>query len=332
MRALIILLVGFFLLFNGCITQLSQQLLPEQLENADNEEEINEITIEPGVIGCEWTKDDGTRIEDGGVPYAYKTKDDNIRLYYCASDNIVSAISSDGITFEKEDGVRIESGTGYEAVVCDPTIVELPDGRIRMYYKGGDSIGGPGESIHKVFSAVSSDGLNFEKEGIIIDSEKTDDNGFASVPEAIKLPDGRVRIYYVSGDTRSEIVSAISYDGLNFSKEEGVRVSTFVDPAVIILPNGKYLMLASIAFPDKYTNYLYGIYGFFSEDGLEFTQLGIILSEKGVFDPSIIKISEENGTAIYKVFYGKYVELETGNTIVIKSITGRCTVSNITPT
>ena len=67
-----------------------------------------------------------------------------------------------------------------------------------MYYKGANGPGGPGQSIHSIYSAVSTDGLRFEKEGIRIDSQQTLDRGWASVPEAIVLTDGRMRLYYVS--------------------------------------------------------------------------------------------------------------------------------------
>jgi hypothetical protein len=56
-------------------------------------------------------------------------------------------------------------------IVSDPTVVKLKDGRARMYYKGATGPGGPGQSNHSIFSAISADGLRFEKEGIRIDSQ-----------------------------------------------------------------------------------------------------------------------------------------------------------------
>ena len=273
----------------------------------------------------EWIKDSGIRVSDGSVPYIYRLKDGRFRLYYCGAGGILSAISSDGLNFEKEAGVRITSASGQELMVCDATMVELPDGRIRMYYKGANGPGGPGQALHKVFSAVSQDGLSFEKEGLRIDSEKTGDRGWASVPEAIKLPDGMVRIYYVSGDFEAQggIMSAISRDGLSFQKESGVRVKSLVDPAIAILPSGKYLLLAVVLppppnAPQKLEPPI-GIYSFISDDGLTFSNQQPVLIEEGVHDPSIVQLSSDT----YRVFYGKDTGTPGKPNIVIMSITGR---------
>ena len=193
-------------------------------EPEPSSEDIREVIPSESVaktLSFSWEKDSGSRITDGSVPFVHRLKDGKVRLYYCSSNQIVSAISGDGLTFTKEQGVRISPGTGFESIVCDPTIVDLQDGKMRMYYKGADTMmGGPGNSIHKIYSAVSSDGLNFQKEGLRIDSETSGDSGWASVPDAIILPDGRVRLYYVTaGNMQHGIGSAISDDGLNFVKE-----------------------------------------------------------------------------------------------------------------
>src|SRR3989338_6270479 len=194
-------------------------------------------------LSFSWEKDSGSRIVDGSVPYVHKLKDGKVRLYYCNAKGILSAASKDGLTFAKEQGVRISPGTGFEFQVCDPTIVELPDGKIRMYYKGANSLNpGPGQSIHKIFSAISPDGLAFQKEGLRIDSETNGDNGWASVPDAIFLPDGRVRIYYVTASGMEHgIGSVISSDGLDFVKEPGIRVPNLVDAALVRIGD-KYVL------------------------------------------------------------------------------------------
>ena len=98
------------------------------------------------------------------------------------------AISEDGINFTEEPGVRL-SGT---AIPDDPewqvhgaTVIELDDGSYRMYYIGATGEGGPGHAIHRIYSAISSDGLNFTREGIRIESEGTIDNGWASVKRCL---------------------------------------------------------------------------------------------------------------------------------------------------
>jgi len=206
-------------------------------------------------------------------------------------------------------------------VVSDPTLVRLKDGRVRVYYKGAIGSGGPGQSVHSIFSAISTDGLHFEKESIRIDSQKTPDRGWASVPDAIVLPDGRVRLYYVSDglDVKHGIVSAISEDGLNFTRE-GPVLTGFVDPAAIRLADGSYLMLA-VAFPfgpgGTLTDAAAGIYSFTSQDGISFKDRKLVLAGENNIDPAIVDL----GDAAYRVYYWN----ATDNPPLIKSISGKMT-------
>jgi hypothetical protein len=206
-------------------------------------------------------------------------------------------------------------------IVSDPTLVSLKDGKVRMYYKGATGSGGPGQSIHSVFSAISADGLRFEKEGIRIDSQQTPDSGWASVPEAINLPDGRTRLYYVSDglDVKHGIISAISDDGLNFTRE-GPVLTGFVDPTVVSLANGSYLMLA-VAFPfgseGRLTDATPGIYSFTSQDGLNFKDREPVLAGENNIDPAIVDM----GDGAHRVYYWN----STDKPSVIKSISGKLT-------
>jgi hypothetical protein len=205
------------------------------------------------------------------------------------------------------------------AIVSDPTVVTLDDGRIRMYYKGADGSGGPGEAIHTVYSAVSDDGLDFTAEGIRIDSQATPDRGWASVPDAVVLPDGRVRLYYVSDglDVGHGIVCAISEDGLNFTREEPV-LTGYVDPSVIMLPDGRFLMLA-VAFrtgdKDTSAGFMPGIYYFISEDGIHFEKIGIALSGEENIDPAVVDM----GNGFYRVYYWNLQDSPN----LIRSFSGR---------
>ena len=283
----------------------------DSVEQKDPEEptnlisETNDTPIEPFVeaLSFSWEKDSGSRVVDGSVPFVHLLKNGKVRLYYCNNKGILSAISDDGLTFEKEQGVRIAPGTGFESIVCDPTIVNLPDGKMRMYYKGANSqAGGPGQSIHKIYSAVSSDGLTFQKEGLRIDSETSGDNGWASVPDAITLPDGRVRIYYVTAaEMQHGIGSSISSDGLNFVKEPGLRVENLVDPALVKVGD-KYLLFAA-SIDERFARVPKGIYYLESSDGLDFGEPIAVFQEDNVYDPSVLKIDEN----MIRVFYGKVV-------------------------
>ncbi len=280
--------------------------------------EIKNTPTEPAAetLSFSWEKDDSPRVVDGSVPFAHGLKDGKVRLYYCNSKGILSAISNDGMAFTKEQGIRISPGTGFETIVCDPTIVDLPDGKIRMYYKGANSQNpGPGQSIHKIYSAISSDGLTFQKEGLRIDSETNGDNGWASVPDAIILPDGRVRIYYVTASGMPHgIGSAVSSDGLNFVKEAGIRVPNLVDPALARISDKYVLFAASI--DEGFARVPKGIYYLESSDGLEFGEPTAVFQEDNVYDPSVLNV---NGKTV-RVFYGKVVPPQLP---VVESHTGK---------
>jgi hypothetical protein len=260
-----------------------------------------EVMPEVESLSFSWQKDSAQRLEDGSVPFVHKLEDGRVRLYYCNNKGILSAISKDGVTFTKESGVRISPEAGFEVQVCDPTIIDLPDGKMRMYYKGASSLNpGPGQSIHKIFSALSSDGLTFQKEGLRIDSETNGDNGWASVPDAISLPDGRVRLYYVTAAHGEHgIGSAISSDGLNFVKEAGLRVPNLVDPALVKIGERYVLFAASI--DERFAALPKGIYYQESSDGLAFSEATAVFQSSDVYDPSVLKIDEKT----VRVFYGK---------------------------
>lgn len=307
-RSSLKILVLLLVFLSGCASEPEKET---QIENIvlepepaqESEEVVPEPTIqaEPPVesLSFSWEKDSDARI-DGSVPFVHKLKDGRVRLYYCKDGGILSATSKDGLTFTKDSGVRISSGTGFEANVCDPTVVDLPDGRMRMYYKGADTMKpGPG-SIHKVYSAISSDGLTFQKEGVRIDPENTGDNGWASVPDAMVLPDGRVRIYYVTNaELPHGIASAISSDGLNFVREPGMRVERLVDPALVKVGD-KYLLFAA-SIEERSPRVPKGIYYLESTDGLTFGEPITVFQGNDVYDPSVLKIDENT----VRVFYGK---------------------------
>ena len=315
----IILLLALLILINGCATQEAPaEKIPEPIANVPEAEpesvseksqdlipEINNIPTElvAETLSFSWEKDGGSRVVDGSVPFVHGLKEGKVRLYYCNSKGILSAISNDGLIFVKEQGVRISPGTGFEFIVCDPTIVDLPDGKMRMYYKGANSQNpGPGQSIHKIYSAISSDGLTFQKEGLRIDSETNGDNGWASVPDAITLPDGRVRIYYVTASGMQHgIGSAVSSDGLDFVKEPGIRVPNLVDPALVRI-NDKYIIFAA-SIDERFAMVPRGIYYLQSSDGLEFSEPAAVFHGDNVYDPSVLKIGEK----AVRVFYGKVV-------------------------
>jgi len=104
------------------------------------------------------------------APSITRCQDGRWRMYFearGAADHptvICSAISSDMLHWDLEEGIRLESAGGVRA----PRYCSLPDGRGRLYCCGSE-YGPGGSAISKplaqgAVSALTSDGLNFEFE------------------------------------------------------------------------------------------------------------------------------------------------------------------------
>ena len=97
----------------------------------------------------------------------------------------------------------------------DPRVVQLEDGRYRMYFAQ------PGE--YGTGAAISSDGVNWS-----VEDSKVLPARFGQV-SVLRLADGSWRLFSASGmpDQAEEraVFSFISEDGLSFSQEDGYRIT-----------------------------------------------------------------------------------------------------------
>jgi predicted GH43/DUF377 family glycosyl hydrolase len=199
--------------------------------------------------GLTWTKENGIRVGLGyggqetwaNTPETMVLPDGTYRMYYSHErypfgdpewGQILSAVSTDGIAWVTESGIRIDYGGAYDSLraLC-PNITQLPDGTYRMYYKGHD-----GER-YRILSAISNDGLTWIKEaGVRIDIGGTYDSFEVGAPQVIEVPDGRYIMFYEGFDApwSGRILSAVSTDGLTWTKESGICI----DPEQV--PGGPY--------------------------------------------------------------------------------------------
>lgn len=104
-----------------------------------------------------------------------------------------------------------------------------------MYY-GGDC--GHGEQgIFKIYTAFSTDGLNFEKEGISVDVGEENGLTHAGHGRIIKLEDGTYRMYFsanfIGRNLPADILGASSMDGLNWELDENPILEMGHDPSVV---------------------------------------------------------------------------------------------------
>lgn len=246
--------------------------------------------------------------------------DGKYRMYYATEPEVpnnqlevFSATSEDGLSWQKEPGVRLTFATF-------PDVIALPDGRYRIYFQRFSQEYDQ-QAIH---SAISDDGLHFEvEEGVrLVPTSGGLDRDTVAATSVIQLPDGRYRMYYrgtVNEKTDSmnpnpfttRLFSAISEDGLRFEKEPGVRIETRND-ILHEMADGTFILQLEDGNYRLYFGSVDGIYQADSEDGLEFT-----LHPQPVFtgtfrpgmpsvggppgDPTIIQMDDG-----YRMYFGQH--------------------------
>ena len=142
-------------------------------------------------------------------PFVLRLADGSFRLYVPSDqEGIISAVSSDGLAFTREDGVRMTENP------IMPGALLLPDNRVRMFLAG-----------RGIWSAISDDGLNFTDEsGARIPNSPV---AFVDNPQPIRLRDGSYLMLYQSLDAKiigqsdawkhTEIHLATSADGYDWT-------------------------------------------------------------------------------------------------------------------
>jgi hypothetical protein len=131
----------------------------------------------------------------------------------------------------KEDGPRLQGSRDLDSSkLQSPCIVRLPSGGYRLFYPAV----GPAKPYPNcqgyILSAVSEDGLNFQKEPEIrlAPQPKIAHMSLRVIsPSVTACADGRWRIYFESrgsADIPTVICSAISADMLNWELETGIRL------------------------------------------------------------------------------------------------------------
>jgi len=181
--------------------------------------------------GVSFVAEEGERLPDGsGMPRVVAIPTGGLRLFYTSGDGIQSATSEDGLTFTVEPGFRITaeeagfSGATAGGATSGATVVQLADGRYRMYFsdlpRPGDPPGG-----HRVKSAVSTDQLAWTvEEGVRLGPGAPVLTDSAEHPFALANPDGTVTLYYGKfpgpGSASTEgVYESTSADGLTFEQE-----------------------------------------------------------------------------------------------------------------
>ncbi|MBI4032626.1 hypothetical protein HY374_02885 [Candidatus Berkelbacteria bacterium] len=185
--------------------------------------------------------------------------DGRVRTYVKSESDggIVSYISSDGLTWEKEDGLRfalepamlkadtLELGQNFTPVYTN-------DGQVRAYYEvQGEKPAGftTGQCCRVLASAISSDdGLTFTKEdGVRVNAADFDQvlpSGVYNTNDpTVIATEGGYRIFFGSAGLS---MSAFSKDGLTFTFDaanKGYLPLGGTDPSPLILPDGRLMVV-----------------------------------------------------------------------------------------
>jgi len=163
-------------------------------------------------------------------------------------------------------------------------------------------------------SAISEDGLSWALEPgkrLALDHPLSDK--MATAPAALPLPDGGVRLYHGGVDMElgdARVLSAISGDGLEFTREDGIRVRNesgyATDPNVF--RDGDQIVLFFVSTGAQFRDRFFDpwIVAAVSTDGLTFEPAGEMLRQRGVphGSPEVFRTGDNwlmfvNGLGLY---------------------------------
>lgn len=153
------------------------------------------------------------------------------------TETISVATSTDGINWSERKPIAL-LGKRNKGAPVDPSVVELPDGKIRLYFFGSEMTSGDPahqEGDHKIYSAISTDGINFEvEEGIRFQAPRITD------PEVLRV--GDEWLMFLSGGR--ETLLARSDDCIIFRLDERFNLQIGGVPGAVEVPDGKVRIFA----------------------------------------------------------------------------------------
>jgi len=182
--------------------------------------------------GLTFTVDSGKRVTKGSVTDPDKDSAGNpvliqfgansfVLFYEGKSGNthvMLSATSTDGLSFTKQSGIRYSGTTADGGIVSAFDIAKEPD-KLRLYYIGDWS------GKNNIRTATSTDGGNtwtFEQGNICGDDNAGGGPNSFVDPDIVKLPSGGYKLYVKKG--ADKIYSFSSTDGLHFTQDSDVRL------------------------------------------------------------------------------------------------------------
>ena len=228
--------------------------------------------------------------EDGVSPHLEKVDEKTLRLFY-------SSIKVKGIAVSLCDYQLNCEIQGSLQRMSDLTIIETLDGVRRGYYVTLN----PQTNQKDIFTAIfSEDGLSYSDEkplGFPVDKDEI----AWGVPDAVLMPNGLVRVYWVYTEDKTsdeKLISATSKTtkGIDFVMDPGYRLENgYVDFEVIKAEEGDWKALMSYT-PHYMPEIPQSLFYATSKDGLDWDLIEERITPKGYtyFDPTGIPINEKN--------------------------------------
>lgn len=251
--------------------------------------------LQASISGGNWTFTENPLVDSslsGTSPFVEKLSNGQDRVW---SSDIGGPKISDCDEKGTCTPVQINSSFG-----SDVTIVNLNDGSRRAYFV---DMAASGERQIKT-AGLGADGVSH---GAVTSTglTATADQRAWGVPDAVVLPDGRVRIYYVDVDIQTsrcpEVVkSTTSTDttGLTFVKDAGNRLTGgYVDPEILRAKTADWVMITSRGpgcAPQR-------LFIFTSNDGLAWEAQGsaITSTDANRLDPTGYELSQDK----FRIYY-----------------------------
>lgn len=238
-------IISIFLLFTliGCNKEsatTTTTTLSSQCTNSGNDIVFGQISRPSGLPQTGYTSDgpgprrillasstDGvtfTRLsklvsDQANTPNMIVRSNGKILIYYTAYDIDASASSSDG---HNQDAIAVAvsddqgtswthycvgmAGFGSHAPIGDPDIIRLSDGTYRMYVTNGGS-----NNTINIYSATSTDGMNFTKEGTALNTSSS------NYKDSLTAYVGGQYVMYVLRSDNGYMKQATSSNGTSFT-------------------------------------------------------------------------------------------------------------------
>lgn len=204
------------------------------------------IKVYKAFDGLTFQEETGT-FPPGSDPTLIALNSGGYRMYYVdhgnTSGEIKTARSDDGLIWSTEASTGIQNTTGTQAWGV-PDSIQLPDGRIRLYWVNSNSE----NSLETILSAISSDGTTFTQE-----SGNRTENGYVD-PYILYANEGDwVALLSTTpheDHLPQKIYLATSTDGLTWTIEGSpiitVTGGNALDPTAVPLGDGSYRVYYSV--------------------------------------------------------------------------------------